>query len=241
MGHKEFAFGELPFLLSSNYKKCKKAINTTEKVILFGQFEADIKIKKHFLQPCSIEFRFANKQYGYEPLIDTHLRKIYGNPRYVTVDNLRVWKQKDFYILHGQRPEGYDWCVHVVEIFFKRPCIFLHNYSKFETIETLLKKIQVKWNIPNKFTLALTDAHFVAHTETENFEYSLLIYKNKVTLLSSKKTQLAPNVICTSPDWRTKGTYKNLDDLFGQIDSFFNWMEEYDLQLHDTTQKKESL
>ena len=226
---KEIVFGGLNFSISNSYRTMKSRINNCSCVSLFGEFSAKVLIYKSFLG-AEIEFEIDKWDASTLSRIDDILTGEYGEPAYIAKGEMKVWKGKDFYIVHGMDEKHYQVDVHIVKICFHRPYFFMVDYEKYREYLLIFNEVGEKWGLRWSGNLVVLDSKMSVLADTENYSYFLYFGKSTFTFYSSEKKKEAVGVRLV-PFWNTKGKYKTAQDLHIQLDSFFSYLEEYDQSL----------
>lgn len=226
---KEIIFGDLNFSIVNSYRVMKSRIDSNAKVRLFGEFVANVEVYKNFVG-AEIEFIIEDKDFLAVKRIDDILNKEYGTPNYIANGSLRVWKEKDCYIVHGIDEKYYQIDVHVIKVCFKKPHFFMLEYSTYDKYLTMLKEISKKWGLIWSDGLVVLGKKKMAWMDTKNYSYFISFSKSKFAFYSREKRK-EDGYTRLIPSWQTKGKYKTIDNLYRELDSFFNYLEEYDLSL----------
>lgn len=226
---KEIVFGKLNFNLVDSHKIMKQRIDNEKAICLFNEFTAKAVLYKSFLG-TEIEFEIDNQDVSTLTNVDDILTQEYGTPNYIAEGALKVWKEKDCYIVHGITEKHYQVDVHIIKVCFKKPYCFMLEYATYDKYLTVLKKISEKWGLAWSNNLVLLGRQMTAWMDTENYCYYISFSKRKVAFYSSEKRKEAEGTRLV-PSWNTKGKYKTIQDLHVQLDSFFDYLKEYDLSL----------
>lgn len=223
---KEIIFGGLNFSISNSYRTMKSRIDSDSSVCLFGEFAAKASVYKSLLG-AEIEFEIESPDASSLSRIDDILTKEYGDPDYIAKGEQKIWKEKDFYIVHGMDEKYYQVDVHIVKICFGRPYFFMLDYKKYREYVTIFNKVSEKWGLQWTGNLVVLDTQMAVLADTESYSYYIYFGKSKFTFYSSEKKKEAVGVRLV-PSWNTKGKYKTIQDLHNQLDSFFEYLKEYD-------------
>ena len=226
---KEIIFGDLNFSIVNSYRVMKSRIDSNAKVRLFGEFIANVEVYKNFVG-AEIEFIIEDKDFLAVKRIDDILNKGYGTPNYIANGSLRVWKEKDCYIVHGIDEKYYQIDVHVIKVCFKKPYFFMLEYSTYDKYLTMLKEISKKWGLIWSDGLVVLGKKNTAWMGTKNYTYYISFSKSKFAFYSREKRK-EDGYTRLIPSWQIKGKYKTINNLYRELDSFFNYLEEYDLSL----------
>ena len=226
---KEIVFGNLNFPIANSYRTMKSRIENNLSVCLFGEFAAKILVYKSIFG-AEIEFEIDSRDALTLSKIDDILSKEYGNPDYIVKGGLKVWKEKDFYIVHGMDEKHYQVDVHIVKICFSRPYFFMLDYEKYREYVAIFNKVGEKWGLRWTGNLRVFDRQMAVLMDSEAYSYFFYFGKGKFTFYSREKKKEAEGVRLI-PSWNTKGKYKTPADLHIQMDSFFDYLKEYDSSL----------
>ncbi len=226
---KEIVFGGLSFPIANSYRAMKSRIENGLGVCLFGEFAAKASVYKSFLG-AEIEFEIESLDASVLSRIDDILAGEYGEPDYIAKGEQKVWKEKDFYIVHGMDEKYYQVDVHIVKICFGRPYFFMLDYEKYREYVAIFNKVSEKWGLRWSGNLVVLDTQMAVLADTESYSYYIYFGKSKFTFYSSEKKKEAVGVRLI-PSWNTKGKYRTPDDLHIQLDSFFDYLKEYDQSL----------
>ena len=105
----------------------KKRIDNENEICLFNQFTAKAVVYKSFLG-SDIEFEIDNQDISTLTKVDDILTQEYGAPDFIAKGTLKVWKQKDCYIVHGMDEKHYQVDAHIIKVCFKKPYYFLSSW-----------------------------------------------------------------------------------------------------------------
>jgi hypothetical protein len=228
----EIVFGNLNFKLIDSYKIMKARIDYNEKICLFGDFSANASVYKFWglFGGVGIDFEIDDQSASALSKIDDILTQEYGTPDYIAKGALKVWKEKDCYIVHGMDEKHYQVNVHIIKVCFKKPYCFMLDYVKYDNYFAVLSKISGEWGLEWSNNLVVLRRQIAVWMDTKNYSYYICFNRNKFAFYSSEKRKEAEGTRLI-PSWSTKGKYKTVQDLHNQLDSFFNYLEEYDLSL----------
>ncbi len=226
---REIVFGKLNFNIVDSYKVMKKRIDNEKEICLFNEFTAKAVVYKSFWG-AEIEFEIDGQDSSTYTRIDDILTQKYGTPDYIAKGALRVWKEKDCYIVHGMDEKHYQDVVHIIRVCFKKPYWFMLDYSQYDKYVALLKRTSEKWGLEWSNSLVVSGRQMTAWMNTKNYSYYISFSRSKFAFYS---IHIRKENNCTRlvPSWNTKGKYKTVQDLHNQLDSFFNYLEEYDSSL----------
>ncbi len=226
---KEIVFGKLNFSIVDSYKVMKKRIDNETEICLFNEFAAKAVVYKSFLG-TEIEFAIDNQDISTLAKVDDILTQEYGTPDYIAEGALRVWKEKDCYIVHGMTEKHYQVVVHVIKVCFKKPYCFMLDYATYDKYLIVFKEISEKWGLTWSNSLVVLGRQMTAWMDTENYSYYISFSQSKFAFYSSEKRKETGGTRLV-PSWNTKGKYKMIQDLHIQLDSFFDYLKEYDSSL----------
>lgn len=226
---KEIVFGKLNFNIVNSYKIMKQRIDNKKEICLFNEFTAKAVVYKSFFG-TEIEFAIDNQDISTLAKIDDILTQEYGTPDYIAESALRVWKEKDCYIVHGMTEKHYKVDVHIIKVCFKKPYCFMLDYATYDKYLIVFKEISEKWGLTWSNSLVVLERQMTAWMDTENYSYYISFSQNKFAFYSSEKRKETGGTRLV-PSWKTKGKYKMIQDLHIQLDSFFDYLKEYDSSL----------
>ena len=226
---KEIAFGGLDFNIVDSYKIMQARIDSKEQICLFGEFSAKA-ITYKIMGRAEIAFEIDKQDDSTLARIDDILLQEYGKPDYIAKHALKVWKEKDCYIIHGMVDKHYNVGAHILKVCFRKPYCFMCKYAIYDKYVAVLSEISEKWNLVWSHDLVIVGKQMMAWLETQNYSYYLSFTRKKFTFYSIEKREETEGTRM-SPSWNTKGKYKTIQDLHNQLESFFNYLEEYDLSL----------
>ena len=226
---KEIVFGKLNFSIVDSYKVMKKRIDNETEICLFNEFTAKAAVYKSFLG-TEIEFAIDNQDISTLAKVDDILTQEYGTPDYIAEGALKVWKEKDCYIVHGMTEKHYQVDVHIIKVCFKKPYCFMLDYATYDKYLIVFKEIREKWGLTWSNNLVVLGRQMRAWMDTENYSYYISFSQSKFAFYSSEKRKEAEGTRLV-PSWNTKGKYKTIQDLHVQLDSFFDYLKEYDSSL----------
>ena len=226
---KEIVFGKLNFSIVDSYKVMKKRIDNETEICLFNEFAAKAVVYKSFWG-TEIEFAIDNQDISTLAKVDDILTQECGTPDYIAEGALRVWKEKDCYIVHGMTEKHYQVDVHIIKVCFKKPYCFMLEYATYDKYLTVLKEISKKRGLTWSNNLVVLGKQMTAWMETENYSYYISFRQRKFAFYSSEKRKETEGTRMV-PSWNTKGKYKTIQDLHIQLDSFFDYLKEYDSSL----------
>ena len=226
---KEIVFGGLNFSISNSYRTMQSRIKNCSSVSLFGEFSAKVLVYKSFLG-AEIEFEIDRWDASALSGIDDILTGEYGEPDYIAKGEMKVWKEKDFYIVHGMDEMHYQVDAHIIKICFSRPYFFMLEYEKYLEYVVIFNKISEKLGLRWTGNLSVLDRKMTVLMDSEAYSYYFSFSKGKFTFYSSEKKKEAVGVRLV-PSWNTKGKYKTIQDLHNQLVSFFDYLKEYDSSL----------
>ena len=226
---KEIVFGGLNFSISNSYRTMKSRIKNCSCVSLFGEFSAKVLIYESCLG-AEIEFEIDTWDTSALSRIDDILTGEYGEPAYIAKGEMKVWKGKDFYIVHGMDEKHYQVDVHIVKICFSRPYLFMLDYEKYREYVVIFSKVSEKFGLRWTGNLSVLDRRMAVLMDSEAYSYYFYFSKGKFTFYSSEKKKESVGVRLV-PSWSIKGKYKTILDLHNQLVSFFDYLKEYDLSL----------
>ena len=226
---KEIAFGNLGFSIVNSYKAMKARIDNENEICLFNEFTAKAVVYKSFWG-AEIEFEIDNQDISTLTKVDDILIQKYGTPNYIAEGALRVWKEKDCYIVHGMTEKHYKVDVHIIKVCFKKPYCFMLDYATYDKYLTMFSEIGEKWGLVWSNSLVVLGKHMTAWMNTEKYEYYIYFSQSKFAFYSSEKRRETEGTRLV-PSWNIKGEYKTIQDLHIQLDSFFDYLKEYDLSL----------
>ncbi len=226
---KEIVFGGLNFSISNSYRTMKSRIKNCSSISLFKEFSAKVWVHKSFLG-AEIEFEIDKWDVSALSKIDDILTGEYGEPDYIAKGEMKVWKEKDFYIVHGIDEKHYQVDVHIVKICFSRPYSFMLDYEKYREYVVIFSTISEKLGLRWTGNLSVLDRQMAVLMDSEAYSYCFYFGKGKFTFYSSEKKKEAVGVRLV-PSWSIKGKYKTIQDLHIQLDSFFDYLKEYDSSL----------
>ena len=229
---KEISFANLNFNIVDSYKDMKSRIENEENIRLFGEFDAKATVCKFWglFGGVEIDFEIDNQDASTLSKIDDILTQEYGKPDYIVKGSLKVWKQKDCYIIHGMDEKQYQVDVHILQVCFKKPYYFMLDYAKYDRYVEILNEISAKRGLVWNNHLVVVGKRMLAWMNTENYEYFLSFSRNKFAFYSSQKKKENERT-CLIPSWNIEGKYKTIEDLHNQLESFFSYLEEYDLSI----------
>ena len=227
---KEIIFGGLDFPITNSYKIMKSRVEDGSSLCLFGEFAAKVLIYRNFLWGAEIEFEIDSYDASALSRIDDILTGEYGEPAYIAKGEMKVWEEKDFYIVHGMDEMHYQVDVHIVKICFHRPYFFMLGYEKYREYLLIFNEVSEKWGLRWSGNLVVLDSQMSVLADTENYSYYFYFGKGKFVFYSSEKKKEDVGVRLV-PFWNTKGKYKTAQDLHIQLDSFFSYLKEYDQSL----------
>ena len=207
----------------------KKRIDSENEICLFNEFTAKAVIYKSFLG-LEIEFEIDDQDISIRTKIDDILTQEYGTPDFIAKGTLKVWKEKDYYIVHGMDEKHYQVDVHIIKVCFKKPYCFMLDYATYDKYLTVFNEISEKWGLVWSNSLVVLGKQMTAWMNTENYSYYISFSQRKFAFYSSEKRKEAEGTRLI-PSWNTKGKYKTIQDLHIQLDSFFDYLKEYDLSL----------
>ena len=228
---KEIIFGGLDFPITNSYKIMKSRVEDGSSLCLFGEFSAKVLIYKSFLG-AEIEFEIDRWDASTLSRIDDILTGEYGEPAYIAKGEMKVWKGKDFYIVHGMDEKHYQVDVHIVKICFSRPYLFMLDYEKYREYVVIFSKVSEKLGLRWTGNLSVLDRQMAVLMDSEAYSYYFYFSKGKFTFYSSEKKKESVGVRLV-PSWSIKGKYKTIQDLYNQLVSFFDYLKEYDLSLKE--------
>jgi hypothetical protein len=226
---KKIIFGGLDFPIVNSYRAMKSRIDSDSSVCLFGEFAAKVSVYKSYLG-AETEFEIESLDASALSRIDDILTGEYGEPDYIAKGEMKVWKEKDFYIVHGMDEKRYQVDIHIVKICFCRPYFFMLDYEKCREYVAVFNKVSEKWGLQWRGNLVVLNAQMAVLMDTESYSYYIYFCKSKFTFYSSEKKKEAVGVRLI-PSWNTKGKYRTPEDLHIQLDSFFDYLKEYDPSL----------
>ncbi len=105
----------------------------------------------------------------------------------------------------------------------------MKNVDKFVQI---IEKIKMKWNITCRTRFINIDKSIQLYLETNNYCYKIVIEKRIVACYSYKKISDDIEIELIS-DWHIKQEYSTDIYLYNAIDSYFCYMEEYDVDIRE--------
>jgi hypothetical protein len=111
---KKIIFGGLDFPIVNSYRAMKSRIDSDSSVCLFGEFAAKVSVYKSYLG-AETEFEIESLDASALSRIDDILTGEYGEPDYIAKGEMKVWKEKDFYIVHGMDEKRYQVDIHIVK------------------------------------------------------------------------------------------------------------------------------
>ena len=225
----EIVFGNLDFNIVDSYKIMKKRIDNEKEICLFNQFTAKAMVYRSFGR-TEIEFEIDDQDISTLTKIDNILTQEYGTPNYIAEDALRVWKEKDCYIVHGMTEKYYKVDVHIIKVCFKKPYCFMFDYATYDKCLTVFNEISEKWGLEWSNSLVVLGKQMTAWINTENYEYYISFSKSKFAFYAREK-RIVTEGTRLIPSWSIKGKYKTIKDLHIQLDSFFDYLKEYDSSL----------
>ena len=226
---KEIVLGGLNFSISNSYRIMKSRIKNCSCVSLFGEFSAKVLIYKSFLG-AEIEFEIDKWDASTLSRIDDILIGKYGEPDYIAKGEMKIWKEKDFYIVHGMDDKHYQVDVHIVKICFIKPYFFMLDYEKYREYVVIFNEISEKLGLRWSGNLSVLDRQTAVLMDSEAYSYYFYFGKGKFAFYSSEKKKVVVGVRLV-PSWNTKGKYKTIRELHIQLDSFFDYLKEYDSSL----------
>ena len=226
---KEISFGNLNYSVVNSYKIMRSRINSEAAICLFGEFTARVLIYRSFLG-AEIEFEIDNQDISTLTKVDEILTQEYGTPDYIAEGALRVWKEKDCYIVHGMVEKYYQADVHIIKVCFKKPYCFMLDYATYDKYLTVFKEISEKRGLAWSNNLVVLGKQMTAWMNTENYRYYISFTQSKFAFYSNEKRKGTEGTLLV-PSWNTKGKYKTIQDLHIQLDSFFDYLKEYDSSL----------
>ena len=214
---KEIVFGKLNFNIVDSYKIMKQRFDNEKEICLFNEFTAKAVVYKSFLG-TEIEFEIDNQDISTLTNVDDILTQEYGTPNYIAEGVLRVWKEKDCYIVHGIVEKHYQVDVHIIKVCFKNPYCFMLDYATYDKYLTMFKEISEKWGLTWSNSLVVLGRQMTAWMDTENYSYYISFSQSKFAFYSSEKRKETGGTRLV-PSWNTKGKYKMIQDLL--LYSFF--------------------
>ena len=223
---KEIIFGKLNFNIVNSYKIMKQRIDNETEMCLFNEFAAKAVVYKSFLG-TEIEFAIDNQDISTLAKVDDILTQEYGTPDYIAEGALRVWKEKDCYIVHGMTEKHYQVDVHIIKVCFKKPYRFMLDYATYDKYLIVFKEISEKLGLTWSNSLVASGRQMTVWMDTENYSYYISFSQSKFAFYSSEKRKETGGTRLV-PSWSTKGKYKTIQDLHIQLDSFFDYLQEYD-------------
>lgn len=226
---KEIVFGKLNFSIVDSYKVMKKRIDNETEIYLFNEFAAKAVVYKSFWG-TEIEFAIDNQDISTLAKVDDILTQEYGTPDYIAESELRVWKEKDCYIVHGMTEKHYKVDVHIIKVCFKKPYCFMLDYATYDKYLIVINEISEKWGLTWSNSLVVLGRQMIAWMDTENYSYHISFSQSKFAFYSREKRKETEGTRLV-PSWNTKGKYKTIQDLHIQLDSFFDYLKEYDSSL----------
>ncbi len=226
---KEIAFGNLNFNIVDSYKVMKSRIDIKKEICLFNKFAAKAEVNRN-CWGAEIEFEIENQDVSALTKIDDILTQEYGTPDYIAEGALKVWKEKDCYIVHGMDEKHYQVDVHIIKICFKKPYRFMLDYATYDKYFAVFNETSEKWGLAWSNNLVILGKQMTAWMNTENYSYYISFSQSKFAFYSREKRKEIEGTRLI-PSWNMKGKYKTIQDLHNQLDSFFNYLEEYDLSL----------
>ena len=227
---KEIVFGGLDFPITNSYKIMKSRVEDGSSLCLFGEFAAKVLIYRNFLWGAEIEFEIDSYDASALSRIDDILTGQYGEPDYIARGEMKIWREKDFYIVHGMDEKHYQVDVHIVKICFHRPYFFMLDYEKYREYLLIFNEVSEKFGLRWTGNLSVLDRKMAILMDSEAYSYYLYFGKSKFAFYSSEKKKETVGVRLV-PSWHTKGKYKTTQDLHIQLDSFFCYLKEYDQSL----------
>ena len=226
---KKIIFGGLDFPVVNSYRAMKSRIDSDSSVCLFGEFAAKVSVYKSFLG-AETEFEIECPDASALSRIDDILTGEYGEPDYIAKGEMKVWKEKDFYIVHGMDEKHYQVDVHIVKVCFSRPYLFMLDYEKYREYVVIFSKVSEKFGLRWTGNLSVLDRQMAVLMDSEAYSYYFYFSKRKFTFYSSEKKKESAGVRLV-PSWSIKCKYKTIQDLHNQLVSFFDYLKEYDLSL----------
>lgn len=106
----------------------------------------------------------------------------------------------------------------------------MRKYAVYDKYDAVLSEISRKWSLVWPHNLTIVGKQMMAWLETQNYSYYLSFTRRKFAFYSSEKREETEGTHIV-PAWNTKGKYKTIQDLQNQLESFFHYLEEYDLSL----------
>ena len=140
---------------------------------------------------------------------------------------MKVWKEKDCYIVHGMDEKHYQVDVHIIKVCFRKPYCFMLEYPTYDQYLAVFNDVCKKWGLVWSGNLVIFGNKMAAWLETKKYSYYFSFSQNKFAFYSSEKRKEAEGIRLI-PSWNTKGKYKTIQDLHIQLDSFFDYLAEYD-------------
>ena len=226
---KKIIFGGLDFPIVNSYRAMKSRIDSDSSVCLFGEFAAKVSVYKSYLG-AETEFDIESPDASAFSRIDDILTGEYGEPDYIAKGEMKVWKEKDFYIVHGMDEKHYQVDVHIVKVCFSRPYLFMLDYEKYREYVVIFSKVSEKLGLRWTGNLSVLDRQMAVLMDSEAYSYYFYFGKGKFTFYSSEKKIESVGVRFV-PSWNTKGKYRTPEDLHNQLDSFFDYLKKYDPSL----------
>jgi hypothetical protein len=104
------------------------------------------------------------------------------------------------------------------------------DYATYDKYLIVFKEIREKWGLTWSNNLVVLGRQMTAWMDTENYSYYISFSQSKFAFYSSEKRKETGGTRLV-PSWNTKGKYKMIQDLHIQLDSFFNYLKEYDSSL----------
>ena len=234
---REIVFGNLNFNIVDSYRIMKSRINNEKRIYLFEKFPAKPTVCKTYglLGGVEIEFEIDRPSISIHSdlsEIESILMEKYGDPDYITRGTMKVWQEKDYYILHGMDEKNYQVDVHIIKLCFKKPPFFMLSYAKYSKYVEILNEISTKRGLAWRGNLIVLKKQATAWMDTKNYSYCISFSQSKFAFYSSEKKKENTGTRLV-PSWNTKGKYKTIQDLHIRLDSFFDYLKEYDSSLKE--------
>lgn len=216
----------IPFKVSKKYSNAIKEIRTDKEIVLFEKFKTNVNIFKNLINKVNIQFNFYDLENINE--IDSLLIDLYGLPKYYHINsNMKVWVYNKIYITHGLVETRYNDVIHIISISLLKPP-FILSYDKFVKYDEINKLLKQTYNFKrvNDISIGISkEVRFIY--ETINKVYLVCIYKNKLDIIISMKTD---NRI--KPYNKVNYKFNNNKEIYDILNNFFKNQIVYDKELY---------
>lgn len=218
----------IPFQIYKKYSHCSSSVEET--VLLFDEFETKVNVQKKCFDRVIYKLVVQHPKLGTKEKIIHKLESNYVIPIYFSFEKIRVWKIGKVYLSFGFI-DSYPYGSELVMILtYTRPSVFC-LYENYVNETKDLMNIPKRWNLEFKHKpFFLSKRKYLCILENSQYQYTIIKGRYSAELISSKKEKISEGIKII-PDWKQKIKYKNDNEFATLLESFFLYMEEYDINL----------